>query len=107
MIRNDAVWLITGCSTGLGRALAEEALAAGYRVAATARDQATIQDLVANHEGRAIALALDVTNQHQVVEAVKTTMERFGSTPASRPRTGLSRSSTALTPNTRRARPMH
>ena len=35
MITKDAVWLITGCSKGLGRALAEEALASGYRVVVT------------------------------------------------------------------------
>ena len=37
MITKDAVWLITGCSKGLGRALAREVLAAGYRAVVTAR----------------------------------------------------------------------
>ena len=32
MITSDAVWLVTGCSKGLGRALAEQALAAGRDV---------------------------------------------------------------------------
>ncbi len=40
-------WLITGCSTGLGRALAGRALARGHRVAVTARDPMRIQDLAA------------------------------------------------------------
>jgi NAD(P)-dependent dehydrogenase (short-subunit alcohol dehydrogenase family) len=40
-----SAWLITGCSTGLVRALAETALAAGDNVVATARDVSTVADL--------------------------------------------------------------
>ncbi len=43
------VWLITGCSTGFGRALAEAALAQGDRVIATARNVSKIQDLEQNY----------------------------------------------------------
>lgn len=42
---NSKIWLITGCSSGLGRALVEAALAAGHRVIATARDRRSIADL--------------------------------------------------------------
>ena len=52
MIARDAVWLITGCSKGLGRALAEQVLAAGYRVVVTARRAADIDDLVGTHGAR-------------------------------------------------------
>ncbi len=38
-------WLITGCSTGLGRAFAVEALERGHDVVVTARDAANVQDL--------------------------------------------------------------
>ncbi|MGI3785925.1 MAG: SDR family NAD(P)-dependent oxidoreductase, partial [Janthinobacterium lividum] len=38
-------WLITGCSTGLGRAFAEAVLARGGNVVATARDVAKVADL--------------------------------------------------------------
>jgi NAD(P)-dependent dehydrogenase (short-subunit alcohol dehydrogenase family) len=41
-----STWLITGCSTGLGRHLAEAALNAGHNVVVTARDLAKVQDLV-------------------------------------------------------------
>jgi NAD(P)-dependent dehydrogenase (short-subunit alcohol dehydrogenase family) len=37
-LRDDAVWLVTGCSSGFGRAFVRAALARGFRVAATARD---------------------------------------------------------------------
>ena len=43
------VWLITGSSRGLGRALAEGVLAAGHKVVATARNLAQLADLVARH----------------------------------------------------------
>ena len=39
------VWLITGSSRGLGRALAETVLAAGHRLVATARNPAQLSDL--------------------------------------------------------------
>ena len=53
-------WLITGCSTGLGRALAEVLIAKGARVFATARKPEELSDLVAGHDN-ARALKLDVT----------------------------------------------
>ena len=59
---NAPVWFITGCSTGLGRALAQRVLQQGYRAVISARDAKTIEDIVAAHRGTALALALDVTN---------------------------------------------
>lgn len=70
-------WLITGCSTGLGRAFALEALGRGHRVAVTARDASSVQDLVDRHPETALALALDVTDPDQVTAAVAATEERF------------------------------
>ena len=72
----NAVWLVTGCSTGFGRELAKQALAQGYRVAVTARDPAEVQDL-AGH-GKALALKLDVTDPAEIAAAVTATQERFG-----------------------------
>ena len=56
------VWLITGASSGFGRAIAEAALAAGDTVVATARRPEALDDLVAAHPDRAVALRLDVTD---------------------------------------------
>ena len=72
------VWLITGCSTGFGRALANELLSIGYRVALTARNIADIQDLVSVYPDTAIAIMLDVTVPQQIIDAVKTTISHFG-----------------------------
>ncbi|MER6796795.1 SDR family NAD(P)-dependent oxidoreductase, partial [Amycolatopsis mediterranei] len=57
----STVWFITGCSTGLGRALAEAVLDRGMRAVVTARDPARVADLAEAHGDRALALPLDVT----------------------------------------------
>ncbi len=71
-------WLITGCSRGLGRSLAEAVLATGDRLAATARDPETLADLMAVGGDRLIALPLDVTDQAGAERAVSATLDRFG-----------------------------
>ena len=71
-------WLITGCSTGLGRHLAQAVLARGYNATVTARDAANVQDLVDAYPDTALALALDVTEDAQVTNAVRQAEERFG-----------------------------
>jgi NAD(P)-dependent dehydrogenase (short-subunit alcohol dehydrogenase family) len=71
-------WLITGCSRGLGHALAEAVLASGDRLAATARDPKTLGDLVALGGDRVIALPLDVTDEAAAAQAVSRAVERFG-----------------------------
>ena len=71
-------WLVTGCSSGLGRALAETLLEKGYDVAVTARRPETVADLVDAHPEHAIALRLDVTDRASIDEAVAATVERFG-----------------------------
>lgn len=67
----DRRWLITGCSTGLGRALAEVLIARGEQVFATARKPEQLADLVAGHDN-ATALKLDVTSADDVAAAVET-----------------------------------
>jgi NAD(P)-dependent dehydrogenase (short-subunit alcohol dehydrogenase family) len=71
-------WLITGCSTGLGRALAEAVLDAGHSAVITARDISTIQDLADQHPETALALALDVTDTDRIAEVVAAGIDRFG-----------------------------
>ncbi|MFB9378009.1 oxidoreductase [Kineococcus gynurae] len=71
-------WLITGCSTGLGRALAEAVLDGGDEVVVTARDTSTIADLADAHPGTAHVSALDVTDPAAVRRVVAEAEERFG-----------------------------
>lgn len=71
-------WLITGCSTGIGREIARAALEAGHQVAVTARRVEAVQDLAANSGDRALPLALDVTDPEQVAAAVAATHAAYG-----------------------------
>ena len=73
-----STWLITGCSTGLGRALAEAVIGAGHNAVVTARDVAKVADLADATPDRVLAVALDVTNPEQVTGAVQRAGERFG-----------------------------
>ncbi|MDR0529540.1 MAG: SDR family NAD(P)-dependent oxidoreductase [Zoogloeaceae bacterium] len=70
------VWLITGCSTGLGRELARCALECGYRVVVTARGLDAVKDFAAFEQ--ALVLELDVTDLAQVRAAVGEAEKRFG-----------------------------
>src|SRR5882762_416777 len=72
------VWLITGSSRGLGRALAEAVLAAGHKLVATARDPAQLADLVERYRDQVLAFALDVTDPHSANNAVAAAIESFG-----------------------------
>jgi len=72
------VWFITGCSTGLGRALTERVLKHGHRVAATARNPMQINDLVSAYPNTALSLALDVADAGQVKEAAARAEKAFG-----------------------------
>jgi len=71
-------WLITGCSSGLGREIARQALAAGHRVAVTARNPASVEELVRENPEQAIACRLDVTDREQIRAAVEATEKEFG-----------------------------
>ena len=63
--RRSAV-LVTGASTGIGRAAAIALLAHGFVVYAGVRDEAAALDLVASHGSRMRPLLLDVTNPSQI-----------------------------------------
>jgi NAD(P)-dependent dehydrogenase (short-subunit alcohol dehydrogenase family) len=72
------VWFITGCSTGLGRAIALRALARGHKAVATARNPDQVRDVVAAHPQDCLALRLDVTDPAQVNAAVEQAQSAFG-----------------------------
>ncbi|WP_326568616.1 oxidoreductase [Amycolatopsis rhabdoformis] len=72
------VWLITGASSGFGRALAAAALAAGDTVVAAVRRPEAVADLVAAEPGRVSVVELDVTDEARIEAAVAEVIERHG-----------------------------
>ena len=71
-------WLNTGCSTGLGRALAEEGLERSNNVVITARNRDTITEFERRYPGKALTMSLDVTNGAQINEVVARAVSEFG-----------------------------
>ncbi len=74
----SSVWFITGCSTGFGRELASQLLAAGKKVVVTARDKAKVADLVALAPENALGLSLNVDRAGDIAAAVAAAQEKFG-----------------------------
>ena len=72
------VWLITGASRGLGRAFTVEALKAGHRVMATARNSDHLVDLASKFGESVRIVPLDVTNEAQAKYAVDAAIRTFG-----------------------------
>ena len=73
-----ARWLITGCSTGIGREIARAALEDGQSVVVTARRAESVADFADHFGDRAAIVALDVTDKDQITAAVRAADERFG-----------------------------
>jgi NAD(P)-dependent dehydrogenase (short-subunit alcohol dehydrogenase family) len=77
--RMAQVWLVTGSSRGLGRAIVEAGLVAGNKVMATARDVESLSDLSDRHGDQIKLSALDVTDESAAASAVKAAIGAFGS----------------------------
>ena len=75
---SEKVWFITGTSRGFGREWAIAALERGDKVAATARDTATLDDLVDKYGDALLPIQLDVTDRDADFAAVKQAHEHFG-----------------------------
>ncbi len=71
-------WFITGASRGFGHQWAAAALERGDRVAATARDLSTLDDLVATYGDAVVPLRLDVTDRAADLAAVAEANARLG-----------------------------
>lgn len=61
--KTSETWLITGISSGFGRAIASQLLAAGHRVVGTVRKTDTVQDLLERHPDLLTVRQLDVRDR--------------------------------------------
>jgi NAD(P)-dependent dehydrogenase (short-subunit alcohol dehydrogenase family) len=75
---SEKIWFITGTSRGFGREWTSAALQRGDKVAATARDTASLDDLVARHGDALLPIRLDVTDRDADFAAVKQAHDHFG-----------------------------
>lgn len=74
----DSVWFVTGSSSGLGRELAQSALARGWRVVLAARRPDDLAELARRYPDTAMTVRLDVTDPASIAEAVAAAQTRFG-----------------------------
>lgn len=74
----EKVWFITGCSRGFGKIWTEAALERGDKVAATARNVASLNPLKEKYGKQVLTLPLDVTRPDQINTAVQSAIEYFG-----------------------------
>ncbi|MEH3155982.1 MAG: SDR family oxidoreductase [Gordonia paraffinivorans] len=74
----EKIWFITGTSRGFGREWAIAALDRGDKVAATARDTSSLDDLVERYGDAILPIELDVTDREADVAAVARAHEHFG-----------------------------
>lgn len=71
-------WLITGCSSGIGRGIAKAALEKGDQVIVTARNIEKVLDIIQQYPDLALAVSLDVTDSQSIENAVKEGLYHFG-----------------------------
>ncbi|GAM29192.1 hypothetical protein SAMD00019534_123680 [Acytostelium subglobosum LB1] len=72
------VWYITGCSTGLGKALVQTLLNNGQKVAATSRDKKALNDIFGPDSESFLALQVDLLDESSIQSSVRQTTARFG-----------------------------
>ncbi|MGW3939615.1 oxidoreductase [Streptomyces phaeochromogenes] len=78
MSENAKVWLVTGASSGFGRAIADAAVAAGDTVIGTARRTEALDELVAAYPDRVEAISLDVTDGERIDVVAADVLARYG-----------------------------
>jgi NAD(P)-dependent dehydrogenase (short-subunit alcohol dehydrogenase family) len=70
--------VITGASSGIGAALAEEVGARGARPVLVARREKALREVASRPGPHALVLAADVTRREEVTETVETVLSRYG-----------------------------
>lgn len=83
--------VVTGASSGIGRAIVERFVAEGAKVVAFARTADSLQTLEAAHPGQVIAVCGDVTLQADLERLLKTTLDRVSAIDILVPNAGIAR----------------
>lgn len=72
------VWMVTGCSKGLGMALVQELLAQGYPVAGTSRSKESLEKVFGAESDTFLPLTMNVKDEADVKRAVDCVVKKFG-----------------------------
>lgn len=72
------VWLITGCSSGIGKGIAQAVLKRGDCAVVTSRNTEKLKELKEQYPDTCMPAALDLTDEKSVRNCVKSALERFG-----------------------------
>src|SRR5438477_5736365 len=78
---NEQVIVITGASSGIGLCTAESAASQGAKVVLAARSGQTLDEVINRMNssgGEAISVVCDVADRHQVEQAARAAVARFG-----------------------------
>jgi NAD(P)-dependent dehydrogenase (short-subunit alcohol dehydrogenase family) len=78
MEKQNKVWLITGAGRGMGIYLTKSALAAGFKVVATARNTVKVGKAIGISSDNLFIVKLDVTNPEEIKAAVASAVDKFG-----------------------------
>src|SRR5262245_54337289 len=78
-MNNNKVWYVTGASQGLGLTLIKQLLSAGYRVAATSRSAAGLEQAAGMTRGNQfLPLEVDLTSADAIRRSIVQTVTTFG-----------------------------
>ena len=73
-----SIWLITGCSSGLGKGIAQAVLKRGEKAAVIARNIQALQEFEEQYPSQVLALEMDLNEAESMKQAVAKTREHFG-----------------------------
>jgi short-subunit dehydrogenase len=76
--KNSKIWFITGISSGLGKAIAEEVITNGDFVIGTFRNSLQVDAFNNKYKDKALALQMDITKANEIEKAFQIVKERFG-----------------------------
>ena len=75
-----SIWLITGCSSGLGKGIAQAVLKRGEKAAVIARNIQALQEFEEQYPSQVLALEMDLNEAESMKQAVAKTREPSGQT---------------------------
>jgi NAD(P)-dependent dehydrogenase (short-subunit alcohol dehydrogenase family) len=73
----NKIWFITGISSGLGKALADDVMASGDFVIGTFRQVSQVDEFNRNHAGKGLAVQLDITDNKAISSAFESALAQF------------------------------